>query len=44
MYNEDLNEMKEFFGAMLGLWWFIFFVDWFYLLFRYYFDIKPYKK
>jgi hypothetical protein len=26
---------------MLGLWWFIFGIDWLYLYFRYFHEIKP---
>jgi hypothetical protein len=31
----------EFYGGMLGLWWIVFVLDWVYLAFRYFHEIKP---
>ena len=39
-----LNEHYKYYGAMLGLWWFLFVVDWAYLVFRYFYEIRTAKE
>lgn len=40
-YKQSLNDSYQYTGAMLGLWWLSFIIDWIYLLYRYYNEIKP---
>jgi hypothetical protein len=40
-YRERLASMFEYVSTMLGLWWFIFIIDWAVLVFRYITEIRP---